>query len=181
MLAKDLKKEQWKELAKEFAEAYLDILPAVGHLDPETNQHWLALQSKARMLLSGNVCNEATGDGVVDPQIYSALQPLFNAFALKGRLRAGKGNTAYFAELHTSTTPEGVGTPELKSPNWSSITLGDLDEIRKLSNRTRHNATMYTTAAREVRDRFGLTDREALALMSGQALQDLSKRRSTRK
>lgn len=68
---------------------------------------------------------------------------------------------------------------ELKSSNWYSITLGDLDEIRKLSNRTRHNATLYKTAAREVRDRFGLTDREALALMSGQALQDLSKRRST--
>jgi hypothetical protein len=68
-------------------------------------------------------------------------------------------------------------TNGLKSPGWYSITLGDLDEIRKLSNRTRRHATLYKTAAIEVRDRFGLTDREALGLMSGHALQELSRRR----
>lgn len=119
-MARDLTKEQWKELAKEFAGAYLDVLVAVGSLDPQNDEHWITLQNKAHMLLRGNLYKDKDMLSYVDSQIYSALKPLFDAFALTGNLRSSLGNTACFAKLHTSTTPSGAGTP-------AKITLNYLD------------------------------------------------------
>ena len=48
----------FKHLAKEFAQAYLEILPACGELDEIHDQRWIELENKAYNLLKGEVDNK---------------------------------------------------------------------------------------------------------------------------
>lgn len=51
-MSKDLTKQDWKDIAIQLADSFRNVLPAVGELNPEVDNHWLMVNDLASKVLS---------------------------------------------------------------------------------------------------------------------------------